>query len=64
MATPDPWRELGIRRPRRHPAEVTSDRLLEALEHWPNAFDGADRDAVARIRAILANIAEEATPNG
>ncbi|MEV1170830.1 hypothetical protein [Nonomuraea sp. NPDC049784] len=47
-------------RPRRHPAEVTSDRLGDALDKWPNDFDGQARDAVAFIRQILENIAERA----
>lgn len=43
---------------RRHPAEVTSDRLAEALEKWPESFTGRDRDKVADVRHILETIAE------
>lgn len=44
----------------RHPAEVTADRLADAMEKWPDRFNAGDRDAVAQIRHILNNIAEEA----
>ena len=44
----------------RHPAEVTADRLADALDKWPERFDAGDRDAVAQIRHILNDIAEEA----
>ncbi|WP_188197577.1 hypothetical protein [Nonomuraea sp. SYSU D8015] len=47
-----------MNRDRRHPAEVTSARLLNHLERWPDAFNGADRDMVSRIRYILQEIAE------
>jgi hypothetical protein len=43
---------------RRHPAEVTSDRLAEALDKWPDAFTGAEHDAIAQIRHRLEQIAE------
>lgn len=43
---------------KRHPAEVTADRLVEALEKWPEAFtDGHDREAVGHIIYVLENIA-------
>lgn len=42
----------------RHPAEVTSDRLLEALEKWPDKFDGGDRDMLSHVRFILQQIAD------
>ena len=45
---------------RRHPAEVTSDRLAAALEKWPERFDGEARDEIAHIRSLLEEIAEEA----
>lgn len=45
---------------RRHPAEVTSDRLAEALDRWPDAFDGADRDAIGHLRFLLEEIADSA----
>lgn len=44
--------------PRRHPAEVTADRLAEALDRWPDRFDGQRRDDIAGLRHILLNIAE------
>lgn len=43
---------------RRHPAQVTADRLADALDKWYEHFDGADRDAVARVRHVLIEIAE------
>ena len=43
---------------KRHPAEVTADRLAEALEKWPDAFDGRDRDMIGEIRQQLQNIAD------
>ncbi|WP_237101376.1 hypothetical protein [Nonomuraea sp. MG754425] len=51
-------------RDRRHPAEVTADRLANALERWPDAFDGVARDKVASIRTILLDIAESAESSG
>lgn len=42
----------------RHPAEVTSDRLLTAVEQWHDKFDGEERDMIGRIRAALDEIAE------
>jgi hypothetical protein len=46
---------------RRHPAEVTSDRLADMLDKWPDKFDGSSRDMVAHLRFILEGIAEEAS---
>jgi hypothetical protein len=43
---------------RRHPAEVTLIRLADALEKWPDAFDGTARDEVSHIIDILDRIAE------
>lgn len=45
-------------RERRHPCEVTADRLLEHLERYPNRFDGKTRDEISRIRFVLQCIAE------
>lgn len=42
----------------RHPAEVTADRLGEALQKWPDDFDGGDRDMVGQIIHILQQIAD------
>ena len=42
----------------RHPAEVTSDRLLSAVERFGGKFTGEERDMIGRIRAALDEIAE------
>lgn len=52
-------RALTGRRRRRHPAEVTSDRLLAAVERWHDRFTGQQRDAIAGIRVVLEEIAEQ-----
>jgi hypothetical protein len=49
---------MAQRAPRRHPAEVTADRLGDALDRWPDAFDGAERDAIGLIIHRLQQIAE------
>ncbi len=43
---------------RRHPADVTADRLGDALDKWPDAFDGGDRDMIGQLIHILRTIAE------
>jgi hypothetical protein len=43
---------------RRHGAEVISDVLLDALERWPDAFDGEERDMIGQIRHALQEIAD------
>lgn len=43
---------------RRHPAEVTADRLADAMDKWPDRFDGSMRDDISRIRTVLQDIAE------
>lgn len=45
---------------RRHPAEVTSDRLGDAVERWTEQFTPEERDMVGRIRIRLEEIAEDA----
>jgi len=55
------WTE---RIPKRHPCEVTADRLLADLERYPDAFDGAARDEVGHIRHILHCIADGVSPDG
>lgn len=45
---------------RRHPAEVTADRLVEATEKWPDKFGGRERDNIGEIVHILNTIAEDA----
>lgn len=46
---------------RRHPAEVTSDKLAEAVERWHEHFTPQERDMVAAIRQRLEAIADEAS---
>lgn len=46
---------------RRHPAEVTSDRLAAAAEKWHDHFTGEERDSIARIRRALERIAGSET---
>lgn len=45
--------EKTERGPRRHPNEVTSDRLADFLDRYADRLDGGDRDAVARVRQLL-----------
>jgi hypothetical protein len=42
--------------PRRHPAEVTTDRLTEHVTAWADKFSGQERDDISYI--IQALIAE------
>jgi hypothetical protein len=44
---------------RRHPAEVTSDRLGDDVERWHEKFTPQERDAVALIRNRLEQIADQ-----
>jgi hypothetical protein len=44
--------------PRRHPAEVTSDRLGDAVSRWADQFTPEERDMVGIIRHRLEQIAE------
>lgn len=46
------------RRPPRHPAEVTSDRLGDAVTRWGDLLDGKELDAVALVRQALEEIAD------
>jgi hypothetical protein len=41
-----------------HPAEVTSDRLLGAVEKWHDKFTPDERDMIGRIRSALGEIAD------
>jgi hypothetical protein len=43
---------------KRHPAEVTYDRLMDALERWPDKFDAEERDYVGIILNRLYEISE------
>ena len=45
-------------RVRRHPAEVTSDRLGDAAARWHDQFTGTQLDAISEIRDVLERIAE------
>lgn len=42
----------------RHPAEVTSDRLLDAVERYHDKFSGDERDMIGMIRNALQQIAD------
>jgi hypothetical protein len=44
--------------PRRHPAEVTADRLLGHVEQWFDKFTPAERDELSHVRFVLQQIAE------
>lgn len=44
--------------PRRHPAEVTADRLTDDVTRWTELFDGDERDAVGIVVNALREIAE------
>jgi len=48
----------------RHPAEITCDRLGDALDKWPGFFDARLRDMVGEIRAQLDMIAETQPARG
>jgi len=43
---------------RRHPADVTADRLLEDVERWHDKFTPAERDALSLVRFVLQQIAD------
>jgi hypothetical protein len=44
---------------RRHPAEVTSDRLADHSERWHDRLSGEERDAIGLVRNALERIAED-----
>ncbi len=46
------------RLPRRHPAEVTSDRLGDAVTNWGDRLEPDELDMIARIRQALEEIAD------
>lgn len=46
------------RQTRRHPAEVTADRLADTMDRYPDDFDGSARDDIAHIRFLLQEIAD------
>jgi hypothetical protein len=43
---------------KRHPLEVTSDRLADFLDKYGGQIDGIDRDMVSRVRHLLETLAE------
>lgn len=43
--------------PRRHPAEVTADRLRTASEQWNEKFDGAELDMIGQLAWAFDQIA-------
>lgn len=43
---------------KRHPAEITSDRLADASERWHDKFTGEELDMIGRIRDALEQIAD------
>jgi hypothetical protein len=49
---------MHVSETRRHPAEVTSDRLADASERWHDLFTGEELDMIGRIRHALEEIAE------
>lgn len=44
---------MARRRDKRHPAEVTADRLADHLDKWFDTTDGSLRDAIGRVRDWL-----------
>jgi hypothetical protein len=55
--TLDQFRRSG-KADRRHPAQVTSDRLGDATTKWGDKFTGAELDMIGVIRSVLEEIAE------
>jgi hypothetical protein len=43
---------------RRHPLEVTSDRLADFLDQYGARLDGEQRDMVSRVRHLLETLAK------
>lgn len=43
---------------KRHPAEVTADRLLKHYEDWWHRMNGTEREALSLVRFVLIQIAE------
>ena len=44
---------------KRHPAEVTSDRLAAHVERWHDRSTPEQRDTIAAVRAWLQDVADE-----
>lgn len=53
-------RDMAVSNTRRHPAELTSDRLADASERWNDKFTGEELDMIGRLRFALDEIAEGA----
>lgn len=51
-------RETRRKVSKRHPAEVTSDRLGDAVTRWGDKMTGQELDAIGQIRHALEEIAE------
>jgi hypothetical protein len=49
---------MGKKLHRRHPADVTADRLLEHVERWHEKFTPAERDELSHVRFLLQQIAD------
>lgn len=45
-------------RPRRHPCEVTSDRLGDLIDRYHDHLTGRERDVLSEARFICEQIAE------
>jgi hypothetical protein len=43
---------------RRHPCEVTSDRLSDHIERYHDLLTGAERDEFSHVRHVLESIAD------
>lgn len=50
-------RASGRKHPR-HPAEVTADRLGDAVTRWAGKFDAGEKDMIGMIIHALRQIAE------
>lgn len=50
---------MTSRHHRRHPCEVTSDRLADHVEQYYDKFTGAERDALSLVRHVLEQIADD-----
>ena len=46
------------KRYRRHPADVTADRMADAYERYYDKMDGRERDDLSHIIFVLQEIAE------
>jgi hypothetical protein len=46
-----------MKMPRRHPAEVTADRLAEAYEKFHDKLDGAELDMISQLKHAFDEIA-------